>query len=183
MANFLTKLLSMGEGRQLRDLEARHEGATDLQKSMYVDLAMFLPDCVLTCTDRMSMAASQEVRVPVLDHEIVEFAAGVPDACKIRRGRTKVLLRHALKDWLPKGVLQKPKAGFTTPMATWIRRELKEYVADTLAPAALRRTGILNERCVHRLIEEHNAARADHARRIWAVVQFMLWHEQCYRRR
>ncbi len=165
----------------VRQLEALQPEGSDLQKAMYVDLAMFLPDCVLTGTDRMSMAASQEVRVPILDHELVEFAATVPDEYKTSLGRTKILLRHALKDWLPRPVVRKPKTGFTTPIPVWIREQLREYVQDVLAPEAVRRTGILNPRCVQRLLDEHNARRADHARRIWAIVDFMLWHERCYR--
>jgi len=156
--------------------------ATGLQQALYVDQSMFLPDCVLTCTDRMGMAAGQEVRVPILDHEIVEFAATVPDAHKCRRGRTKILLRHALKDWLPAEVLRKPKTGFTAPVPIWLRGPLRGFVRDVLAPDALRRTGMINPACVERLLGEHESARADHARRIWALVDFMLWYERCYER-
>ena len=164
-----------------RDLQDEVDPATLLQKSMYGDLAMFLPDCVMTQTDRMSMAASQEVRVPILDHEMVEFAATTPDRYKLRRGRTKVLIRHATKDWLPREVLHKPKTGFSTPIPIWIRNELKGYVQDILSPAALTRTGILNPEYVGQLLAEHFSGRADHARRVWSLVNFMLWHEQCLR--
>jgi len=163
--------------RHVRDLESLAADATDLQKAMYVDLSMFLPDCVLTQTDRMSMAVSQEVRVPILDHELVEFAATVPDRYKLRRGQTKRLVRHALSDWLPKGVLDRPKTGFTTPVPIWIRDQLRQFVMDVLSPAALRRTGLIEPSCVGRLIDEHVSGRADHARRIWSLVHFVLWHE------
>ena len=161
----------------VRRLEALVGGASGLQKGMYVDLSMFLPDCVLTQTDRMSMAVSQEVRVPILDHELVEFAAGVPDRYKLRRGQTKRLVRHALVDWLPEGVINRPKTGFTTPAPVWIRGPLKQYVTDVLSPAAIGRTGLINPPYVKRLLDEHIAGRADHARRIWSLVHFVLWHE------
>ena len=153
---------------------------TQLQQAMYCDLAVFLPDSILTQTDRMSMATSQEVRVPILDHELVEFAATVPDRYKIRRGRTKILVREAMKDWLPPAVLRKPKTGFTTPIPIWIRNELKEYVTDILSPSAVARTGILNAAYVQRLLDEHLGAKADHARRIWSLVNFMLWYDGCH---
>jgi len=163
-----------------RSVQALVNGS-DLQEAMYCDLSVFLPDCVLMQTDRMSMAVSQEVRVPILDHEMVEFAATVPDRYKIHGGRTKILARHALKPWLPEQVINKPKTGFTTPIPIWIRNELKEYVADILAPSALERTGLFNSACVQRLLDQHNAAKADHARRIWSLVSFMLWYENCHR--
>jgi len=166
--------------RHVRDLEALVGGASDLQKAMYVDLSMFLPDCVLTATDRMTMATSQEVRVPILDHELVEFAATVPDEYKCTRSRTKILVREAMKDWLPASVLRKPKTGFTTPVPIWIRNELRDFVTDVLSPAAVRDTGLLNPAAVERLLADHLAGRADHARRIWALVHFVLWWQKCY---
>jgi len=158
------------------------ESATDLQRALYGDLTMFLPDSVLLQTDRMSMAASQEVRVPLLDHELVEFAATVPDAYKLRGKRTKILVRHAMADWLPRKVIHKPKTGFTTPIPIWIRGPLRPFVTDILSEAALKRTGLFNPPCVQQLVREHLEGRANHARRIWALVHFMLWHEQCYAR-
>ena len=145
---------------------------------MYGDLAMFLPDCVLAQTDRMSMAASQEVRVPILDHELVQFAATVPDRYKVRGRATKVLVREAMKDLLPAEVLNKPKSGFTTPVPIWIRSELREYVRDVLSPAAVSRVGIFQPPMVRQLLDEHERGQADHGRRIWALLNFVLWHKQ-----
>ena len=162
---------------EIRAVQAFADG-TDLQRAMYCDLSVFLTDSVLTQTDRMSMATSQEVRVPILDHEMVEFAATVPDNYKINKGRTKFLVRRAMKDWLPAEVIHKRKTGFTTPIPNWIRGELKEYVSDILSPSAIDRTGILNSAYVQRLLDEHVRGSADHARRIWAILNFMLWHER-----
>ena len=180
--SFRRQLPARDPFQHVRDLEAQAGSATDLQQAMYVDLSMFLPDCVLNQTDRMSMAISQEVRVPILDHELVEFAAAVPDEYKLHHGHTKRLVRYALKDWLPEGVLRKPKTGFTTPVPIWIRNELKEFVQDILSPAAIERTGMLNADYVEALLEEHITGRADHSRRIWSLVHFVLWHDSCYRR-
>ena len=154
---------------------------TLLQRALHGDLAMFLPDCVLTQTDRMSMAASQEVRVPMLDHELVEFAATVPDRYKLRGTQTKRLVREAMKGWLPTEVLHKPKTGFTTPIPVWIRHQLRDYVQDVLSPAHLADVGILRADYVHRIVREHIQGLADHGRRIWSAVNFVLWHQQCYR--
>jgi asparagine synthase (glutamine-hydrolysing) len=160
-----------------RDIQA--VPGTLLQKCMYGDLAMFLPDCVLAQTDRMSMAASQEVRVPILDHELVEFAATVPDKYKIRGRQTKLLVREAMKDLLPNEVLNKRKTGFTTPVPVWIRGQLRDYVQDILSPSAVADVGFLRDSCVRQLLQEHQAGQADHGRRIWSLVNFVLWHRQC----
>ena len=162
--------------RRVAEVQAEVVG-TPLQRAMYYDLTVFLTDCVLTQTDRMSMAVSQEVRVPILDHEMIEFAASVPDRYKVRRGRTKLLVREAMKGWLPERVLEKPKSGFTTPVPVWLRNELRDFVTDTLSEDAIRRTGVLRYPPVKRLLDEHFERRADHARRIWAVVNYVLWND------
>ena len=176
-ADFRSSVAGHDAFEYAREIQDRPAGASLLQRCMYSDLAMFLPDCVLTQTDRMSMAASQEVRVPLLDHELVEFAATVPDKYKLAGSQTKILLREAMKGWLPQSVLSKPKTGFTTPIPIWIRRELKDYVMDILSPAALAGTGIFEPTYVQRLLDEHNSSRADHGRRIWSLVNFMLWYK------
>ena len=167
--------------RRVAEVQGEVEG-TPLQRAMYYDLTVFLTDCVLTQTDRMSMAVSQEVRVPILDHEMVEFAAGVPDRYKLRRGRTKLLVREAMEGWLPERVLNKPKSGFTTPVPVWIRGPLRDFVTDTLTPAAVERTGVLRYPPVRRLLDEHLARRADHARRLWSLVNYVLWNDTARRR-
>lgn len=175
--DFLGRLGGRDPFEHVRELVAlAGDRASDLQRSTWCDLAMFLPDSILTQTDRMSMAVSQEVRVPLLDHEMVEFAAGVPDRYKCRGRRTKILVREATRRMLPDAVVNKPKTGFTTPVPVWLRGPLRDYVRDVLAPAAVGATGILRPAEVTRLVEEHESGRADHARRIWSLVSFMLWH-------
>ncbi|NLW87232.1 MAG: asparagine synthase (glutamine-hydrolyzing) [Planctomycetes bacterium] len=175
--DFTSSLRGYDSYRFAAEVQAAPRQASGLQRGMYCDLSMFLPDCVLTQTDRMSMAASQEVRVPILDHELIEFAAGVPDRYKIRGGQTKLLIRHALKDLLPKAVLNKPKTGFSTPIPRWMRGPLRDYVQDVLSHSAIKDTGIINPMYVRELLEEHVSCQADHSRRLWSLVSFVLWHE------
>lgn len=179
---FRQKLTRRDPFQWVRDLEAHADRGDELDRATYLDLAMFLPDSVLTQTDRMSMAVGQEVRVPMLDHEMVAFSTTVPGRYKSHRGGSKILVRHALKDWLPPEVTHKKKTGFTTPIPIWIRNELKDYVLDTLSPDRLASVGIFNLPQVARLLDEHMRRKADHGRRIWALVSFMLWHDACRHR-
>jgi asparagine synthase (glutamine-hydrolysing) len=172
---FVASLGARSEFSYIQNLIADGASGSSLHRASYLDLAMFLPDSVLTQTDRMSMAASQEVRVPILDHDMIEFAATVPHQYKCRWGRTKILVRKALEQRLPREVLHKGKTGFTTPIADWLRHELREFVCDALTEHRLKETGIINAAYVNELLKEHFSKTANHSRRIWSVVSFMLW--------
>ena len=93
-----------------------------LDRSMYVDVKTYLVDDILTKVDRMSMAVSLEARVPLLDHELLEFAATVPASLKLKRGRSKYLLRRLLEKRIPKVIVDRPKHGFSAPIGAWSRR-------------------------------------------------------------
>lgn len=161
------------------DPVARQFAAGDgdfLAQAMRADLKTYLVDDVLTMTDKMSMGNSLEVRVPLLDHPLVEYMAKVPTDLKVRPGTLKVLLRRLLRRRLPPGVLDRPKHGFAVPLVAWVGQRLRPFFEEVLLdPGAACRT-YFSPDAVARLLHEHAAGRADHSHRLWQLVVFDLWH-------
>jgi asparagine synthase (glutamine-hydrolysing) len=162
-------------------LEAYFEEAApfeSLARQQYVDVKTYLPDNILTKVDRMSMAASIEARVPLLDHRIVEFALNLPPHLKLYRGKTKIILRQAMADVLPPATLSKPKQGFSIPLKHWLRGPLRPMMMDLLSEDAVRRRGFFEPKTLARWISEHQDARANHSHRLWALMVFELWQRK-----
>jgi asparagine synthase (glutamine-hydrolysing) len=146
-----------------------------LDRSMYVDVKTYLVDDILTKVDRMSMAVSLEARVPLLDHELLEFAATVPASLKLKRGRSKYLLRKLLARRVPKAIVDRPKHGFAAPIGAWLRGPLAPMVDDVLEDGRLRARGIFDHRAVAALWREHRTGLRDHRHRLWSLVMLELW--------
>jgi asparagine synthase (glutamine-hydrolysing) len=148
-----------------------------LAEILYLDFRLYLEDNLLVKIDRASMACSLELRTPYLDHRLVEFAAGLPAALKVRRFRLKYLLKKAVEPWLPHGIVHRQKRGFSVPIAQWMRGKLRPLVDATLADDRLKREGIFNAAFVRRLLEEHWSGHADHRKALWALLCFRWWRE------
>lgn len=149
-----------------------------LAQQQYVDVKTYLVDNILTKVDRMSMAASLEARVPLLDHRVVEFAMSLPAHLKLNRGQTKIILRRAMATRLPAMVLNKPKQGFSIPLKHWLRGPLRPMMTDLLSTGNVRRRGYFQPQCVSQWISEHLAERANHSHRLWALMVFELWQQE-----
>jgi asparagine synthase (glutamine-hydrolysing) len=147
-----------------------------LNQMLYVDVKTFLPELNLTYSDKLSSAASVEVRVPLLDNEIVDFMARVPEELKVRGFRTKYLMRKSVQDLLPPRVLQRRKAGFGAPIRAWIRRDLREFVEDLLSSKNIQQRGYFDPQRVRRLVADDREGRADNSYRIWALLTLEVWH-------
>jgi asparagine synthase (glutamine-hydrolysing) len=150
---------------------------TMLGRLQYVDTRVYLPDDILTKVDRMSMAHSLEVRAPLLDHKLVEFAAAVPSEFHLKGLRKKYLLKRAMAHRLPAAILKRKKGGFNVPVPSWLRHELRDYVRDVLSPKRLREQGLFDARYVQQLVDDHTAMKVDYSRNIWGLLIFTLWHE------
>ena len=153
-------------------------GFQGLQRQLYADVAGYLPDDILTKVDRTSMASSLETRVPFLDHEFVEFAMRVDAGLKLRRGRSKWILRRAMRDRLPAPVLSRGKEGFSIPLKHWIGGSLRDTVEDALSERRIRERGWFEPGEVRGLLHEHVEGRRNHAHRIWplTVLELSLAH-------
>ena len=143
-----------------------------------LDLNTSLVDSLLQLTDKMTMAASLEARVPLLDHELVEAVAAMPTRLKVDRGRLRLVQKASMRGRLPDRVLTKKKRGFGCPVGAWFRTELRPLVRDTLAPAALRGRGMLDEATVSAIIAAHEQCRDDHSDLLLALLTFQLWCDE-----
>jgi len=149
-----------------------------LSEMLYLDFRIYLEDNLLVKIDRASMACSLELRTPFLDHRLVEFAAGLPGDLKVRRFQLKYILKKAMERWLPRKIVYRQKRGFSVPIASWMRKELRPFVDETLDEQKLRRQGIFNAVFVRRLLKEHTSGQADHRRTLWTLLCFQLWYDR-----
>jgi asparagine synthase (glutamine-hydrolysing) len=150
--------------------------AHPLNQALYADLKLYLPGDLLTLSDRVSMAHSLELRVPYLDHRLLEFAATIPPELKLRGMERKHLLKRAVRDLLPESFFTRRKMGFSAPLAVWFRSELRGFVEDVLSRSAVERAGLLRYDAVRRILDDHYARRANYDNVIWALVVLGLWH-------
>ena len=146
-----------------------------LQRMLFLETRHFLTDHNLNYTDRAGMAAGVEVRVPLLDLELIDFAAKIPVSMKQAGGEGKSIFKEAMRDMLPREVVYRAKSGFGAPLRHWLRHELRARVEDTLDPAVLRRRGFFEPRAVRALIDDDRQGRIDGGYTIFALVCFELW--------
>jgi asparagine synthase (glutamine-hydrolysing) len=142
------------------------------------DARLFLPGLNLAYTDRASMAASTEVRVPFVDIEVVRAAFSLPGSDKVKNRAGKVALKRAAEAWLPKEIVYRPKASFGAPIRAWISRDLTELVDDVLVGGEMVSSGLLQRDAVVRLIDEERSGREDRAKQIWQLLCLELWYDQ-----
>jgi asparagine synthase (glutamine-hydrolysing) len=128
--------------------------------------------------DRMSMAHSIESRVPLLDNDVIDFAATLPSDFKIHGGRRKHVLKEAARSLLPPGIADRKKQGFGIPLGVWFRGGLTGVFADVLSSPRTRQRGYFEPVFVDRLVREHLSGRRDHTLRLWQLMIFELWHRQ-----
>ncbi len=143
-----------------------------LSRVQYLDLKTYLPGDILTKVDRASMAHSLEVRVPILDNELVDWVAGLSPDTKLRGREGKYLFKKAMEAYLPKDLLYRPKMGFAVPLASWFRGPLQERVRDAVQSPVLLDTGIFDERFLLRMVDEHQSGLRDFSAPLWSVLMF-----------
>jgi asparagine synthase (glutamine-hydrolysing) len=148
-----------------------------LSRLMYLDMKTYLTADILTKVDRMSMATSLEMRCPILDHEFVEWVAGLPVKYKFRDGTRKFLFKKlAERLGIPAELLHRRKQGFSLPLVHWMRNELKdELLPILLEPRTLQR-GYFKPEAIRGVLDEHFSGRRDHAGVLWMLLVFELWH-------
>ena len=146
-----------------------------LSRMLALEQRFFLTDHNLTYTDKMSMAAGVEVRVPFLDLELVEFAARIPDKFKQRGKEGKWVLKKAMEPYLPRDVIYRSKTGFGAPLRHWMRYELRELLGDLLSADSLRRRGLFNPASVQNLIKDNDAGRIDASYTLLSLLCVEIW--------
>jgi asparagine synthase (glutamine-hydrolysing) len=148
-----------------------------LDRVFYCDIKTYLPDDILSVTDRMSMHHSLEVRVPFLDHKLFEYCAQIPAELKMKWFQKKYLFKKAVRPLLPKEVLNHRKQGFVGPMAQWLKKDLKEFTLSTLSAKNLERHGLFNHTTIKRILNEHYTGTEIHDTLIWSLLIFQTWFD------
>jgi asparagine synthase (glutamine-hydrolysing) len=138
----------------------------------YLDFKTYLPGDILTKVDRAAMAHSLEVRVPLLDHTLVEWISGLPPDIKLKGGEGKYIFKKAMRPYLSDDLLYRPKMGFSIPLAAWLRGPLKDTVRAEVLAGPLADTGIFNMDFVREMVEQHQSSRRDYTAPLWALLMF-----------
>lgn len=170
-------VLSYINSSKAADAADKHNTLNDLNRVFYCDIKTYLPEDILALTDRISMHHALEVRVPFLDHKLVEFCATIPPEMKLKWLRKKYFLKKAVADLVPRNVLQHRKQGFASPMASWLQADLKPYVLETLSERNLSKHGLFNLGTVNSILHDHFRRREIHDKLIWSMIIFQKWFD------
>lgn len=149
-----------------------------LDKLLFLELKTFLVDHNLNYTDKMSMAAGVEARVPYLDKDVVEFAGKIPEHLKIKKGETKYILKKVAERYLPKEIIYRKKTGFGAPIRQWLKDDLKPIINEQLGEDKLREQGIFNPETIHKIIEMNDMGEEDFSYTIWSLLAIQSWLRQ-----
>jgi asparagine synthase (glutamine-hydrolysing) len=169
--------LVLGERRSVNDGLSWPARGSNVEQMRRWDVGQYLPDDLLVKVDRAAMSTSLESRAPFLDHRVVEFAFALPDSMLVRHGQGKWILRQVLDRYVPRRLIERPKAGFAVPLASWLRGPLRTWAQDLLSPARLEAEGLLNARMVSQLWVQHQQGRFDRSAYLWNVITFQAWLE------
>lgn len=175
--DLLDELKRCGESHTPWVMDESVDAFDPLDRMLFTDLHTYLPDDELRKIDRISMRHSLEVRVPFLDHKLVEFVATIPARYKLKMWKKKHILIRALSGTLPREILGRRKQGFSIPLSTWLRTSLRDLVHTYLGEAALRDLGLFNPKAVARILAEHDQRVRNHETAIWVLLIFMMWHD------
>ena len=145
---------------------------------LYVDTKVWLPDDLLIKADKMTMAASVELRVPFLDHRLVEFAARLPVGYKLRGREGKYLLKKAMEPLLPREVIYRSKMGFALPLADWFRDGLYDLTREMILNSQSALSAYLNLNYIEHMLERHRRGAADLSFQLWALLVLEYWFRE-----
>ena len=168
-ANSLHPLTQVGVG----ELKALVQDEREFM--MWMDMCSYLPDDILCKVDRAAMAVSLETRIPFLDHRVVEFAWNLPMDLKIRDGQGKWILRQILYKYVPKELIERPKAGFGIPLGAWLRGPLKAWAQSLIEPTRLEAEGYFYPEPIAKIWQEHLSGQRDWSGRLWTILMFQAW--------
>ncbi|MGD8843373.1 MAG: asparagine synthase C-terminal domain-containing protein, partial [Gammaproteobacteria bacterium] len=148
-----------------------------LQAMMYLDALGFMSDDILVKVDRASMGVSLEVRSPLLDHRIMEFAWSLPIGLRIGAGGGKLVIRDLLARYVPREMTDRPKAGFNVPVGEWLRGPLRDWAEALLDPVRISQQGLLDNSAVRRLWRQHQSGWRNHKNLVWSLLMFQAWYD------
>ena len=164
--------------RQMALCFANVQGQSPLDQMLYVDTKTWLPDDLLIKADKITMANSLELRVPLLDHKVLEFAASLPDSYKLNGFTTKYILKKVFDGRVPKEILKRKKSGCPVPVQTWLAHDLKDFTHDLLLDRKTLQRGYFEQPAMEQLLAAHGSKSADHSLEIFSLITLELWHRR-----
>jgi asparagine synthase (glutamine-hydrolysing) len=176
-AELRQRLRSVDPFRRYREVLATLPPIDDVQRMLWTDASILLPDTFLEKVDKSTMANGVEVRVPFLDIELAKYALRLPAEYKVHGGERKRVLRHALRGIVPDEVLDRPKRGFGVPYGRWLRENLHDLVQTYARESRAVRDGLLDGKRVAQLADEHRSRRRDHGFLLWKALQLAIWYQ------
>jgi asparagine synthase (glutamine-hydrolysing) len=171
-AGFRRELQGYNAIEVLRGHAAQSPTTDPLSMIQYLDLKTYLVGDILTKVDRASMAHSLEVRVPLLDHKLVEWISSLPSTWKLRGSTTKYIFKQAVRGSLPDDILDRTKMGFAVPLAAWFRGPLRKTISDTVLGPGLMGCGLFNPETLRELVAQHQSGKRDHSAALWSLLMF-----------
>jgi asparagine synthase (glutamine-hydrolysing) len=167
--------IDMDASRQFRYWLERNPQRDDLSSMLYLDTKIWLPDNLLMKGDKMTMAASLEARIPLLDYKLIEYAASIPSQLKIRGFKAKYLLKRAFADFLPEPILTRKKMGFNVPTGIWFREGQRRIITQLLLSERIRERGYFNQDYIAYMVREHLEGRTNFQAQIFTLASLELW--------
>jgi asparagine synthase (glutamine-hydrolysing) len=156
------------------------DGPDPLSRIQYIDFATYLPEDILAKVDRASMAVSLEVRCPLLDHHVVEYAASLPSHLKLEGGHGKLIFKEAIRGLLPESTMNRSKMGFAVPIGAWLRGELQPLVRDYVLGSGTRHA-LFEPTVLQKWWREHATGLRDRTTELWGVLMFNMWYDRFVR--
>ncbi|MFW6128966.1 MAG: asparagine synthase (glutamine-hydrolyzing) [Candidatus Aminicenantaceae bacterium] len=164
--------------KPLQDIFSRLEQFDPVNRELYLDMKTYLVDNILVKVDRMSMAASLETRVPLIDHKIAEFLFSLPGHFKIKGFQTKWLFKKTMERLLPPENIYRKKEGFSIPIKHWLRTDLKDFMLDHLNEKRISEDGLFNYNYIKKMIDLHLEGKQNYSHQLWALLVFEIWKKQ-----
>jgi asparagine synthase (glutamine-hydrolysing) len=177
-ADFQSKLNGNSGASVYRKIAGSVATGSAIDNLLYLDSKTYLPADILTKVDRMSMAASLEARVPLLDHELIEFVTQIPANLKMKGLHTKYIFKKAMEGIVPPEILYREKQGFGVPIEEWINKELRARMHETLLERRTLERGYFEKSYIQTLLDEHAKRRRDHSHALWILWMLELWHRR-----
>lgn len=174
----IVKLTKPDTYRLIKDVFENNKSMKFLNQMILTDLKTYLHGDLLTLSDRMSMANSLEIRVPFLDHRVIEFFGSLPVNMKVNGIKKKYLLKKIAERFLPNNVIYRKKKGFSIPLAIWLRGDLKKYTYDLLSKSNIESMGLFRYKYIEKIIEDHMIGKENNEEKIWALINFTKWHRR-----
>ena len=167
--------IDMDASRIIQQWLVKHPQRDDLSSMLYLDTKIWLPDNLLMKGDKMTMAASLEARIPLLDSRLIEYAASIPSHIKIKPFKAKHLLKQAYADFLPEAILTRKKMGFNVPTGTWFRGSQRQLITQLLLSEQARDRGLFNEAFVAHMLREHLEGKTNYQAQLFILASLELW--------